>query len=53
MTVLGAPVFHCGNLAFFVAFFSGFAVFFLFRLLPVISLPLPGDSYTPHDVYLL
>ena len=34
-------------------FFSGFAAFFLFRLLPVISLPLPGDSYTPHDVYLL
>ena len=32
--------------------FSGFAAF-LFLLLPVISLPLPGDSYTPHDVYLL
>ena len=33
--------------------FSGFAAFFLFLLLPVISLPLPGDFYMPHDVYLL
>ena len=26
---------------------------FLFLLLPVISLLLPRDFYTPHDVYLL
>ena len=26
---------------------------FLFLLLPVISFPLPGDFYTPQDVYLL
>ena len=26
---------------------------FLFLLLPVISLLLPGNFYTPHDVYLL
>ena len=34
------------------AFFRGLQRF-LFLLLPVISLPLPGDFYTPHDVYLL
>ena len=33
--------------------FSGFAAFFLFLLLPVISLLLPRAFYTPHDVYLL
>ena len=32
--------------------FSGFAAFFV-PPSPVISLPLPGDFYTPHDVYLL
>ena len=33
--------------------FFGVCSVFLFLLLPVISLPLPGDFYTPHDVYLL
>ena len=33
--------------------FFGVCSLFLFLLLPVISLPLLGDSYTPHDVYLL
>ena len=33
--------------------FFGVCSVFLFLLLPVISLPLPGDFYAPHDVYLL
>ena len=33
--------------------FFGVCNVFLFLLLPVISLPLPGDFYAPHDVYLL
>ena len=32
--------------------FFGVCSVFLFLLLPVISLLLPGDFYTPHDVYL-
>ena len=33
--------------------FFGVCSVFLFLLLPVISLLLPRDFYTPHDVYLL
>ena len=33
--------------------FFGVCSVFLFLLLPVISLLLPGDFYAPHDVYLL
>ena len=33
--------------------FFGVCSVFLFLLLPVILLLLPGDFYTPHDVYLL
>ena len=44
MTVLGAPVSHCGNLAFFVAFFSE-----MIRLSAGVG-PRPV-SYTHLDVY--